>query len=138
MFIPLSILDKPARLTDEEFAIIRKHPVHSREVLAAQPQVSREVIDIAVHHHEYLDGSGYPEGLKGDEITRSVRMLTICDIYAALVEKRAYKPAYSPRQAYGVLVEMAGKIDQTLLKAFRAVAFEVDSAAAVRRKANSF
>ncbi|WP_157950441.1 HD-GYP domain-containing protein [Pannonibacter carbonis] len=138
VYIPLSILDKPAKLTDEEFAIIRQHPVRSREILEAQPHVSQAVIDIAVHHHEYLDGSGYPDGLKGDEISRAVRMLTICDIYAALIEKRAYKPAYSPRQAYGVLVDLGKKIDQPLLKAFRSVAFEVDKAASVKRKASAF
>lgn len=138
VYIPLSILDKPAKLTEEEFEIIRQHPIRSREILEAQPHVSQAVIDIAVHHHEYLDGSGYPDGLKGDEISRAVRMLTICDIYAALIEKRAYKPAYSPRQAYGVLVDLGKKIDQPLLKSFRSVAFEVDKAASVKRKASAF
>nr|WP_280116311.1 MULTISPECIES: HD domain-containing phosphohydrolase [unclassified Pannonibacter] len=137
VYIPLSILDKPAKLTDEEFEIIRQHPVRSREILSAQPNISPEVIDIAVHHHEYLDGSGYPDRLKGDQISQSVRMLTICDIYAALIEKRAYKPAYSPRQAYGVLVDMGPKIDQSLLKIFRTVAFEVDKVATVKRKASA-
>lgn len=134
VFIPLSILDKPGKLTDDEFATIKMHPVKSRELLTGQPGISDEVVDIAAHHHEYLDGSGYPDGLKGDEISPSVRMLTICDIYAALTEKRAYKPALSPRQAYGILVDMGRKIDQKLLKMFRQVAFEADRVASVKRK----
>lgn len=138
VFIPLSILDKPGKLTAEEFEAIRQHPVRSRELLTGQPGIADEVVDIAAHHHEYLDGSGYPDGLKGDQISRSVRMLTICDIYAALTEKRAYKPALSPRQAYGMLADMGPKIDQNLLRMFRQVAFEAERVASVKRKAGGF
>lgn len=132
--VPLAILDKPGKLTDEEMEIIRQHPAKSRELLQGQPGILDDVVDIAAHHHEYLDGSGYPDGLKGSEISRGVRMLTICDIYAALTEKRAYKPALSPRQAYGLLVDMGAKIDQDLLKTFRQVAFEAERVASVKRR----
>jgi putative nucleotidyltransferase with HDIG domain len=134
VFIPLSILDKPGKLTEEEFDAIRQHPVRSRELLTGQPGIADEVVDIAAHHHEYLDGSGYPDGLKGEEISPSVRMLTICDIYSALTEKRAYKPALSPRQAYGMLAGMGAKIDQDLLRMFRQVAFEAERVASVKRR----
>jgi len=124
--IPLSILDKPGKLTREEFTLVRKHPVYSREILTGRPEIVPDIIDLAVHHHEYLDGTGYPDGLSGDEIGRYVRMLTICDIYSALTEERAYKRAFSARQAYATLLEMGGKIDQDLLHQFRPVAFRSD------------
>ena len=124
--IPLSILDKPGKLTRDEFALVKKHPVYSRLILSGRPEIGPDVLDLAVHHHEYLDGSGYPDGLSGDEISRHVRMLTICDIYSALTEERAYKKAFSSRQAYATLLEMGGKIDKDLLQKFRPVAFRTD------------
>ena len=124
--IPLSILDKPGKLTGDEFALVRKHPVYSRQILSGRPEIGPDVLDLAVHHHEYLDGSGYPDGLHGEQISRHVRMLTICDIYAALTEERAYKEAFSSRRAYATLLEMEGKIDQDLLQRFRPIAVRTD------------
>ena len=65
-----------------------------------------------------LDGSGYPDGLAGDEISDPVRMLTVCDIYSALMETRSYKPPFSREKAVGILLEMGGKLDRTLLMPF--------------------
>jgi HD-GYP domain-containing protein (c-di-GMP phosphodiesterase class II) len=124
--IPLSILDKPGKLSKNEFALIKKHPVYSRQILSGRTEIPGEIIDLAVRHHEYLDGSGYPDALSGDQISRSVRMLTICDIYSALTEKRAYKDSFPPRQAYMTLAEMKGKIDQDLLQRFRPLAIQSD------------
>lgn len=124
--IPLSILDKPGKLTKDEFTLVKKHPVYSRMILSGRPEIGPDVLDLAVHHHEYLDGSGYPDGLSANEINRRVRMLTICDIYSALTEERAYKEAFSSRQAFATLLEMGGKIDQDLLQKFRSVAFRTD------------
>ncbi|WP_346895084.1 HD-GYP domain-containing protein [uncultured Roseibium sp.] len=124
--IPLSILDKPGKLTPEEFDLVKKHPVYSRMILSGRPEIGPDVLDLALHHHEYLDGSGYPDGLSADQINRHVRMLTICDIYSALTEERAYKKAFGSRQAFAMLLEMGGKIDQDLLQKFRPVAFRAD------------
>lgn len=124
--IPLSILDKPGKLTAEEFALVKKHPVYSRMILSGRPEIGPDVLDLAVHHHEYLDGSGYPDGLSANEINRRVRMLTICDIYSALTEERAYKKAFGSRQAFATLLEMGSKIDQDLLQKFRPIAFRTD------------
>ena len=119
--IPLAILDKPGRLTDEEMAIIRKHPVFSRKLLENRTEISAAIKEMAAHHHEFLDGSGYPDGLSGDQISPIVRLMTISDIYSALTEKRSYKEAFTPRAAYAELVAMGGKLDQKFVRSFRSI-----------------
>ena len=74
------------------------------------------------HHHEYLDGSGYPDGLTAPEISDLVRLLTISDIFAALIEWRPYRPSMSRQDAYKILCDMNGKLEGSLVKAFRSVA----------------
>jgi HD-GYP domain-containing protein (c-di-GMP phosphodiesterase class II) len=76
------------------------------------------------HHHEYLDGSGYPDGLSGAQISDLVRLLTISDIFAALVEARPYKAPMSREDAYQILCGMEGKLEGALIKAFAKVALE--------------
>jgi HD-GYP domain-containing protein (c-di-GMP phosphodiesterase class II) len=117
--IPLSILDKPGKLSEQERELINKHPIYSKEILKGRKEVPKEVTEMAVWHHELLDGSGYPDRLKGDQISQTVRILTICDIYSALTEKRAYKDSYSPRQAFAIMFGMGGKLDKELLRVFR-------------------
>lgn len=124
--IPLSILDKPGKLSDAERQLINKHPVFSREILKDSTEVPADAYNIAVSHHEFLDGSGYPDGLKGNEISELVRITTICDIYSALTEKRAYKDAMSPRQAFAIMMDMKGKLDDQLLKTFRDAVLSTD------------
>ena len=124
--IPLSILDKAGKLDDDELELIRKHPSFGRELVEQRSEVPQNVIDMMVSHHEYLDGSGYPKGLTAEQIGLDVRMITICDIYAALTERRSYKESYSPRQAFSILLDMKGKIDQQLLRQFRPVIFAAD------------
>jgi putative nucleotidyltransferase with HDIG domain len=119
--IPLSVLDKPAKLTEEEFEQIKRHPMYSREILTKDAQFSGVIIDAAAQHHEYVDGSGYPDGLIGDQISPLVRILTIADIFAALTEERSYKPAFDKRKAFQILTEMGDKLDTRLLAAFRPV-----------------
>ncbi len=122
--IPLAILDKPAKLTAEEWQLVHRHPEFGRDILASQKGIDSRIVQAAYSHHEFLDGSGYPDGLAGDEIPQLVRMLTICDIFSALTEERAYKDQYSRRVAYSILLDMGGKLDKALLKAFRPVAFQ--------------
>jgi len=133
--IPLSILDKPGKLSDAERVLVNKHPVFSREILRDSTAVPSEAYDIAVSHHEFLDGSGYPDGLKGDQIPDLVRITTICDIYSALTEKRAYKDAMSPRQAFAIMADMKGKLDERLLRTFRDAVLSTDLGE-LRRTAN--
>jgi len=122
--IPLAVLDKPGRLDADERAVIETHPVIGHEVLKSQQGVSQEILDAVRHHHEYLDGSGYPDKLGASEIGDLVRMLTISDIFAALIEYRSYKPTMPRETAYEILSDMStkGKLEAPLVKAFREVA----------------
>ena len=120
--IPVSILDKPGRLDPSEDEIMKRHPVIGYELLKDIPDISPEVLDGVRHHHEYLDGSGYPDGLSAGQITDLVRLLTISDIFAALIESRPYRPSMSRQDAYKILCDMEGKLELPLVRAFRKVA----------------
>ena len=120
--IPLSILDKPGRLDPEEEEIIRRHPAIGYDLLKGVSGISPEILDGVRHHHEYLDGSGYPDGLSGSQISDLVRLLTISDIFAALVESRPYRPPMSRQDAYQILSGMEGKLEGALVRAFRSIA----------------
>lgn len=120
--IPLAILDKPGRLDPGEEEIMKRHPGIGYELLKDLSGMSPEILDGVRHHHEYLDGSGYPDGLTAPEISDLVRLLTISDIFAALIESRPYRPAMSRQSAYKILCDMDGKLEQALVRAFRNVA----------------
>ncbi|WLB23992.1 HD-GYP domain-containing protein [Bradyrhizobium japonicum] len=122
--IPLAILDKPERLTCEERAIIETHPAAGYAILTKQNGVSSEILDAVRHHHELLDGTGYPDRLSGKQISDLVRMLTISDIFAALIEKRSYKATMSRPEGYAVLCDMEGKLERALVRAFKPVALD--------------
>ena len=119
MLIPIWILDKPTALTAAEMDMVKAHPRLGFEMLRAQGDHDPVMLSVAWHHHELLDGSGYPSALRGDEIDRTLRIVTICDIFAALIEERPYKPSYAPARALGVMTAMGAKLDQDLLSSFR-------------------
>lgn len=121
-FIPLAILDKPGKLDTHERSAIESHPFLGYEALQQSGSMSEEVLDAVLHHHEWLDGTGYSDRLKGDEIGDIVRMLTICDIFAALIEDRGYRPAMPRADAYGLLRGMVGKIEKAMFEVFEEVA----------------
>jgi putative nucleotidyltransferase with HDIG domain len=120
--IPLEILDKPGALTNDEFAVMKSHPVIGHDYLVTQNAIPRDVLDAVRHHHEYLDGSGYPDGLQGDDIKDLTRVLTVCDVYGALMERRAYKQPKSAQQAMKALINMVdeGKVEAELVRALGA------------------
>ena len=120
-FIPTAILDKPGILTDEEMEQVRNHPRLGYDALVTQGGYPPEMLDVVLHHHELLDGTGYPEGLRGDEISDIVRVTTIADMYSALVESRPYRVPFTHASAFATMEKMQGKIDQHLLNAFRPV-----------------
>ncbi|MGP0089484.1 MAG: HD-GYP domain-containing protein [Xanthobacteraceae bacterium] len=119
--VPCEILDKPGKLTDEEFALIKRHPVLGFDYLCTQNNLTPEVLKAVRHHHEYLDGSGYPDGLLAQQIDDLTRVVTICDVYGALLERRAYKAPMSSEMALDILTGMAkdGKVEYGLVKALR-------------------
>ncbi|QFT30741.1 Cyclic di-GMP phosphodiesterase response regulator RpfG [Labrenzia sp. THAF82] len=116
--IPLSILDKADKLTDKERAIIDKHPLYGREILKPRLELPIDIKKMAIQHHEYLDGTGYPDGLKGERISPKVRLITICDIFTALTEERAYKEGLPVRTAISMMQDMGPKLDQKMVSAF--------------------
>lgn len=120
--IPLAILDKPGRLDNNERALVETHPAVGYDVLKEHGSISSEILDCVRHHHEYLDGSGYPDGLCAENITDIVRILTISDIFAALIEHRQYKPTMPREAAYGILCGMNGKLEKALVSSFKEVA----------------
>jgi len=121
-FVPTALLDKPGKLTDKEMDEVREHPRRGYEALAAQGGFPPEMLDVVLHHHEFLDGSGYPNKLSSNQISDIVRLTTIVDIYAALVEKRAYRMPFTHSRAFAMLEGMGSKLDQQLVQAFRPVA----------------
>jgi putative nucleotidyltransferase with HDIG domain len=117
--IPLAILEKPGRLDEQELTVMRKHPQYGFDALATVPDLPAEMLDMVVHHHEYLDGTGYPHGLKGSEIADLVRVITISDVFGALIERRSYKPPLTGDAAYKILVDMGPKLDRDLVREFQ-------------------
>jgi putative nucleotidyltransferase with HDIG domain len=120
--IPLVVLDKPGKLDPDERAIIETHPAAGYDVLIATPGISPEILDAVRHHHEFLDGSGYPDALCEASISDVVRILTISDIFAALIENRPYKPPMPRDKAYDIICSMRGKLEAPLVGAFKGVA----------------
>ena len=120
--IPLAILDKPGRLDANERTLIETHPIAGHDVLKNHPSISPEILDAVRHHHEFLDGSGYPDALCAESITDVVRILTISDIFAALIEYRPYRPTMPREQAYRILLGMEGKLEKALVTSFKEVA----------------
>src|ERR1700731_2040822 len=121
-FVPVAILDKRGKLTDEETRVMRMHPRLGYDALAAEGGFPPEMMDVILHHHEFLDGTGYPNGLRGNQISDIVRLTTIVDIHTALVEQRPYRLAFTHAKAFAIMEDMHGKLDPHLLQAFRPVA----------------
>jgi HD-GYP domain-containing protein (c-di-GMP phosphodiesterase class II) len=119
-------------LTSEEIAIMRTHARIGYELLREQGKYEHEILEVVLRHHELIDGSGYPDGLSGPQINDLVRLVTICDVYAALIERRSYRQAMEPASAFKILQEMEGKLEGALVRAFAQVA--ENSAAPVLNK----
>lgn len=121
--IPSALLDKPSALTRAERTLFQQHPVWGHDYLAARSNTSPRVQRAVRGHHEYLDGSGYPDGLRGRQIDDLTRLLTIADIFGALIEKRSYKAAMPTTDAFAILRQMAaaGRIERALVEAFAPV-----------------
>lgn len=120
--IPLAILDKPGRLDARERVLIETHPVAGYDALKQNGAISPEILDAVRHHHEYLDGSGYPDALCAANISDIVRILTISDIFSALIEHRPYSPTMPRETAYEIIRNMEGKLEGPLVAAFKDVA----------------
>jgi HD-GYP domain-containing protein (c-di-GMP phosphodiesterase class II) len=103
--VPDEVLNKPGRLTDEEFEIIKKHPKDGYDILLKTPQVGEIPLDITLHHHERMDGSGYPDKLPGDRISTLAQMAAIVDVYDAITADRCYHKGMSAAAALRKIYE---------------------------------
>jgi putative nucleotidyltransferase with HDIG domain len=118
MGVPDPILNKPGQLSEQEFAIVRSHPQRGARILEDGEGVPEVALDVCRHHHERVDGAGYPHGLAGDALSLPARMGAICDVYDALTSNRAYKEAWTPVQAVTAMWGWDGQFDRAILFAF--------------------
>ncbi|EWC41744.1 HD-GYP domain-containing protein [Stutzerimonas stutzeri] len=119
MAMPLDVLNKPGKLSDDEYAIMRSHPERGHAMLlAADTAVSEAVLDVCLHHHEKIDGTGYPHGLAGEQISQLARMGPICDVYDAITSDRPYKRAWDASGSLARMAQWQGHFDTKLLHAF--------------------
>jgi hypothetical protein len=115
--VPREVLNKPDRLTDEEFAVVKRHPVDGANMVA--PLGDEQITEMVRHHHERLDGTGYPDGLSGEEIPIGARIIAVADTFDAITSSRAYRGAMTHKQAMGILTKEAGtQLDPAAVRAF--------------------
>ncbi|WP_295642504.1 HD-GYP domain-containing protein [uncultured Methylibium sp.] len=116
--MPMDVLNKPGKLTDAEFTVIKSHPKRGHELLVEGGNASAEVLDVCLHHHEKFDGSGSPERLSGDAISLVARMGAVCDVYDAVTSDRPYKAGWNPADALRQMAQWKGHFDPVVFQAF--------------------
>lgn len=117
--IPSEILDKPGKLTDEEFTIMKSHPVEGHKMLVAATAVDPVAMEVCLRHHEKTDGSGYPGGFLNDKISRWAKMGAVCDVYDAITSNRPYKAGWDPAESLRKMASWAnGHFDPVIFQAF--------------------
>jgi HD-GYP domain-containing protein (c-di-GMP phosphodiesterase class II) len=116
--MPLEVLNKPAKLTDAEYQIMKTHPQHGYDLLLEGKGVGETTLDVALHHHERPDGKGYPHGLSGDALTRVARMGAVCDVYDAITSNRPYKAGWDPAESIAKMASWNGQFDPAIFQAF--------------------
>ena len=117
--IPNKILNKPGKLTDEEFNVVKSHPQIGASILMDNPLISALVLDVVLHHHEKMDSSGYPHRLAGDNISLFAKMGAVCDVYDAITSNRPYKKGWSPAESIRKMAEWSkGHFDEAVFQAF--------------------
>ncbi|MBV2181352.1 MAG: HD-GYP domain-containing protein [Castellaniella sp.] len=116
--IPDAVLNKPGRLTPAEYELVQSHPVSGAAMLRADAEVPPEVVDVCLHHHEKMDGQGYPDRLAGNQISLMARMGAVCDVYDAVTSNRPYKKGWDPAFALFKMMSWEGHFDPEILQAF--------------------
>ena len=119
MAVSEDILNKPGKLTDEEFSAIKVHPVEGHKILLDAKGIGQVALDVCLHHHEKTDGSGYPEGLTGDQISQFAKMGAVCDVYDAITSDRPYKKGWCPADSLRKMADWSkGHFDEDIFQAF--------------------
>ncbi|MBS1226804.1 MAG: metal dependent phosphohydrolase [Proteobacteria bacterium] len=117
--MPMDVLNKPGKLTDEEFAIIKKHPEAGHQLLLGSTGADEIALDVVLHHHEKTDGSGYPKHFKASEISLFAKMGAVCDVYDAITSNRPYKAGWDPAESLRKMAEWCtGHFDPRIFQAF--------------------
>ena len=116
--VPEAILSKDSSLSRDEIDVIRRHPRLGHELLAHSHDVNDVTLDVCLHHHEKLDGTGYPDRLSGDAISLYARMGAICDVYDAITSDRTYRQAWPASLALADMISWKGHFDQLILRTF--------------------
>ncbi len=117
--MPMEVLNKPGKLSPAEFNVIKTHPSEGHRLLSTGLNVDPLVLDVCLHHHEKTDGSGYPERLRGDEISLFAKMGAVCDVYDAITSNRPYKSGWDPAESLRKMAEWAnGHFDGKVFQAF--------------------
>ena len=127
--IPNDILNKPERLSDEEFDIMKQHSLYGYRILEEKEDISEHIRLGVLQHHEKIDGSGYPLSVPGEKICLYARILSVVDIYDALVTERPYKKAFSKRDAVEMIMAMTDELDVSVMRSFlgSVILYPVDS-----------
>ncbi len=112
------VLNKPGALTDEEFDLVKLHPQRGYDILLAGKVSDKVALDVCLHHHEKVDGTGYPDGLKDKEISLFARMGAVCDVYDAVTSNRPYKAGWDPGLSLQRMAQWKGHFDEVVFKAF--------------------
>ena len=119
MAVDLDILNKPGKLTDAEFISVKEHPAAGHRMLLEANGVGEIALDVCLHHHEKMDGSGYPDRLSGDQISLYARMGAVCDVYDAITSNRPYKQGWCPAESLHKMSEWSkGHLDEAVFQAF--------------------
>ena len=119
MMIPEKVLNKPGKLTDEEFTLIKSHPEEGQRILLEGRNISAVVHDVCLHHHEKIEGSGYPKSLRNEQISVFAKMSAVCDVYDAITSDRPYKKGWDPGESLRKMAEWtAGHFDEVVFHAF--------------------
>jgi putative nucleotidyltransferase with HDIG domain len=116
--MPQDIINKPGKLTDDEFTIIKSHPVRGEEMLRESGVDNERVLDVCRHHHERVDGKGYPDGLSAEKLSMIARMSAVCDVYDAVTSDRPYKAGWDPAESIARMASWQGHFDATVLQTF--------------------
>ena len=117
--MPIKVLNKPGKLTDNEFRVIKSHPVEGHRLLVEGGTASDIVLDVCLHHHEKVDGSGYPDRLSGEQISLFAKMGAVCDVYDAITSNRPYKAGWDPAESLRKMTEWSrGHFDEMVFQAF--------------------
>jgi len=116
--IPNDVLNKPGALTDDEFTLVKLHPERGHKMLIEANITDAVVLDVCLHHHEKVNGMGYPHQLKNDEISLFAKMGAVCDVYDAITSNRPYKDGWEPGVSLQRMAQWAEHFDDVVFKAF--------------------